>query len=177
MDFIIKNATIIHKGHPHHLNKMDILIENGLITKLGKSIKTTEETQKIQGKDLHICIGLCDIGTHTGEPGYEYRETMNSLTKSALKGGYTALAIFPNNKPITQTKADINFLKNHADSNGVTVYPIGTLSKDAKGIDIAEYLDMHLVKQRVNPYSTKLVQNDELLSSADACFRGRLEFV
>jgi dihydroorotase len=143
MDILIKNATIVHAGHSHHMQKRDIKIEKGIISSIRKSIKQKDSEQIIEGKSIHVCIGLCDIGTHSGEPGYEHRENIQSLTKAALKGGYTALAIFPNAKPITQTKADINFIKNHSNTNGVILYPIGALSKDTKGVDIAEYIDMY----------------------------------
>lgn len=141
MSTLIKSATIIHNGSPYHLTKQDILVEKGKITKISTNIDTKAK-KVITGQDLYCSIGLCDIGTHIGEPGYEHRETMDSLTRSALAGGYSALAVFPNAKPITQSKADIQYLQGHNSRNTVEILPIGALSKDCKGIDIAEYMDM-----------------------------------
>jgi dihydroorotase len=142
MNYLIKNAIILHETSPHHNKKVDILVKHGIIEKIGKKIEDDGHNTVINGKALHICIGLCDIGTHSGEPGHEHRETMHSLTSSALKGGYTTLAIFPNNKPVTQTKSDIYHLTNHENRNGVKIHAIGALSIDLKGVDIAEYIDM-----------------------------------
>jgi dihydroorotase len=141
MDILLKEVKIIHKQSTFHGQKVDILLSDGIIKQINQKIDA-KVSRLIAGKNLHCCIGLCDIGTHSGEPGYEHRETMASLTQSALAGGYTALATFPDTKPVIQSKGDIHFLKNHKDRNGVSIYPIGALSKDNKGLDIAEYLDM-----------------------------------
>ncbi len=141
MDVVIKKATIIHQGSDFHLQVRDIHIADGIIKSIAENIDLMG-VRLIEGNQLHCCIGLCDIGTHSGEPGYEHRESVDSLTKAALAGGYTSLAIFPNNKPVTQTKADIRYLAEHSQRNGVDIHPIGALSKDIKGVDIAEYIDM-----------------------------------
>lgn len=142
MDSIIKQATILHVGSEYHQQKVDIHISEGKIKSIAKAINL-QDANIISGNDLYCTIGLCDIGTHCGEPGFEHRETIDSLSKSALAGGYSALAVFPNNKPVTQTRASIRFIKENQDRNGVQFYPIGALSKDLKGNDITEYLDMH----------------------------------
>jgi dihydroorotase len=141
MNYLVKGAVILHAGSPYHLQKKDILIADGIIKKIGDVLEDGS-AQIISGNDLCCSIGLFDIGAHCGEPGYESRETMDSLTKAALAGGFTALALFPNNKPVTQTKADVAFLKNHHHRNGVEIHPIAALSKDIKGQDITEYYDL-----------------------------------
>jgi len=142
MDSIIKQATILHVGSVYHQKKVDIHISEGKIKSIAEDINL-QNANIISGNDLYCTIGLCDIGTHSGEPGFEHRETIDSLSKSALAGGYSALAVFPNNKPVTQTRASIRYIKENQDRNGVQLYPIGALSKDLKGGDITEYLDMH----------------------------------
>ena len=106
MNILIKKATILHQSSEFHLSVKDILICDGIISQIQDEI-SHEDAKIISGNKLYCFIGLCDIGTHTGEPGNEHRETIDTLTKSALSGGYTTLAVFPNNKPVTQTKADI----------------------------------------------------------------------
>lgn len=165
MNILIKKATILHQSSEFHLSVKDILICDGIISQIQDEI-SYEDAKIISGNKLYCFIGLCDIGTHTGEPGYEHRETINSLTKSALAGGFTALAVFPNNKPVTQTKADISFLANHSDRNGVSIYPIGALSKDSKGIDIAEYMDMKSGGAIAFSDGLKSVQDTGLLGRA-----------
>lgn len=141
MDILIKEVIVLHPTSDHHQQEVDIHISNGNIKKIGKNLNISAD-KIITGSRLYCCIGLCDIGVHTGEPGNEHRETISSVTQAALSGGYTALAVFPDTKPVMQTKASIGFIKNHPERHGVDLYPIGALSKDVKGVDIAEYMDM-----------------------------------
>jgi dihydroorotase len=165
MDVLIKKATILHQNSKYHQTIKDIWISDGIIKQIDDVINV-DGSDIISGEKLYCTIGLCDIGTHTGEPGYEHRETIDTLTKSALSGGYTALAVFPNNKPVTQTKADISFLAKHSERNGVAIFPIGALSKDTKGIDIAEYLDMKSGGAIAFSDGMKSVQDTGLLGRA-----------
>ena len=141
MKTLIKNAVILQKESEYHLQARDILIENGEIRQIAKSING-EGAMVISGKKLYCCPGLFDIGTHSGEPGYEHRETFRSLGAAARAGGYTGLAIFPNNKPVTQTRGDIQLIMSSAKAAGVSLYAIGVLSKNLAGQDLAEFLDM-----------------------------------
>lgn len=141
MQYIIKQATILHPTSSFHLQVMDIYVANGIIQSISPSIEIKDATI-ISGNQLYCTIGLCDVGTHTGEPGYEHRETVFTMCEAAKSGGYTSLAVFPNNKPITQSRAHVRYLSQHADRQGVQISPIGALSKDLKGEDIAEFMDM-----------------------------------
>ena len=142
MDLLIKDAVVLHKGSTFHLQQLDILIAEGKISKIGRNIEPTRPTKTLRGNQLYCTIGLCDIGVHSGEPGFEQRETIQTLTSAALKGGYTALLVFPNTMPVIQTKSNIRFLQNHPERQGVKIFPIGALSSDLKGKDINEYMEM-----------------------------------
>jgi dihydroorotase len=142
MIILIKNATILLSGNANHGKKMDILVEHGKISKVEHAIQISAD-KVIEGKNLYCTIGLADIGTQSGEPGYEHRETIKSLADVAHAGGYTALITFPNTKPYIQTKAEIKYLKDKGKESGINIMPAGALSKDGQGQDIAEYIDMH----------------------------------
>lgn len=165
MNTLLKNVKVIHPSSEYHKQNVDILIEGGIITKIGKNI-LSNQAEELSGKNLHCSIGLCDIGTHSGEPGFEQRETLDSLTKSALRGGYTALAIMPDTKPVNQNKAQLQFFINHPDNNRVRIYPIGALSKDLKGQDINEYFDMSDAGAAAFSDGLHSIQNSGLLSRA-----------
>lgn len=143
MRYLIKSATLVHKGHKYNDKSIDILIEKGIIKKIGSKISPEPKDQVIKGENLHVSIGFFDIGTHCGEPGFEHRETIESLCKAAKAGGYTELAVFPNTKPVVQTKAEVRYMVDKAAEYGIKVHAIGALSKDIKGVDIAEYYDMY----------------------------------
>ena len=142
MKYLIKNCKVIHRGSKLHDKKVDILIDKGVISKIGAKISDSK-AKLIQSKQLHVSIGWMDIGTHLGEPGYEYRETFESLAKAALTGGYTDLVTMPKSIPTIQSKAQIKNLISAGKTFGVDIHPLGALSQDLKGETISEMIDMH----------------------------------
>lgn len=165
MNLLIKEATILLKGSIFHQQKKDIHIVDGIITQIGENLNDAQ-AHVISGSQLYCTIGLCDIGTHSGEPGFEHRETIDTMTKAARQGGYTSLVVFPNNQPITQAKAAIQFFKNHPDRNAVDIWPIGALSHDLKGEDITEYLDLSQAGAVAMSDGMKSIQDTRLLNRA-----------
>jgi dihydroorotase len=141
MEFLIKNALIVHPPSPYHLSKKDILIDNGVIKEIKNNL-VAEKAKIIQSTNLHCSIGWMDIGTHLGEPGYEYRETTDSLSAAASAGGYTAVAPFPSTDPIIQAASDIQYLVNRFEPKLQDVYPIAALSKNKEGKDLTEMRDL-----------------------------------
>lgn len=142
MKILLKSATIVDASSKHHLFKRDVLIENGKIAKIDKSISTTEGVKEVVLENLHISSGWFDSSVSFGEPGFEERETIENGLKTAALGGFTAVAINANTLPVTDSKGHIKFIKSKADQNAVDVYPIGALTMGSKGIDLAEIYDM-----------------------------------
>ncbi len=142
MKYLIKNCKVIHRGSKFHGKKIDILIDKGIITGIGSKISDSK-AKLIQGKQLHVSIGWMDIGTHLGEPGYEHRETFESLSNAAGAGGYTDLVTMPKSIPAIQSKAQIKNLISTGKSYGIDIHPLGALSEDLKGDSISELIDMH----------------------------------
>jgi len=70
--------------------QMDILIENGLITEVKASIKIVVD-KEINAKNLWIVPGLIDVHVHLREPGFEHKETIETGSLSAVKGGFTTI--------------------------------------------------------------------------------------
>jgi len=142
MSILIKNATIIYPGHELNNTKRDLLVKNGIIEKIAKNI-TAAKAKIISSKNLHISPGWMDVGALGGEPGYEHRETLETLTATAASGGYTALALFPNTNPVIDNRSSVQYILNQTRDHIVDHYPIGALSKDCKGEEITEMMDMH----------------------------------
>jgi dihydroorotase len=142
MKLLIKSAIIIDKGNPLHRKKRDILIENGIIKKIAATIENTSNIKELRKKDLHVSIGWFDSSVSFGEPGFEERETLDNGLLTAAKSGFTAIALNPNTNPITDNRASVNYLKTNAEKYATELYPIGSLTKNAAGIDMAELYDM-----------------------------------
>ncbi len=142
MNIIIKSAVIIDSKSKHHHHKKDVLIEKGIITKIASTIKNENNYKELDLKNLHISNGWFDSSVSFGEPGYEERETLEKGLLTAAKSGFTSVAVNPNTFPKIDNKSAVEFLINKASGNIVDLYPIGNLTKNDEGIEIAELYDM-----------------------------------
>jgi len=142
MNFLIKSATILDQSSPYHNSTKDILIENGVISKIDNAIKNKNNYQEIKSDNLHISQGWFDSSVSFGEPGFEERETIANGLKTAALSGFTNLAVNPNTNPIIDNSTTVSFIKNNAFQNAVNIHPIGALTKGSKGNDLAELYDM-----------------------------------
>lgn len=143
MNILIKSATIIDHNSKFNGETVDILIENKRINKIAKSIENTQNYPVVALENLHVSTGWFDSSVSFGEPGYEERETLANGLKTAALSGFTAVAVNANTNPVIDSKADINYLKQQAKNQPVTLLPVGALTKESKGTDLAEMFDMH----------------------------------
>ncbi|NJN34658.1 MAG: hypothetical protein HC817_10795 [Saprospiraceae bacterium] len=141
---LLKNVFIIKPFAPIEVTPADIFINHdGFIEKIGQNLTAPKSSQIFDQSGSHVSLGLMDFGTQTGDPGFEHREDLNSAAHAAMSGGFTTIAPFPNNDPVMHTKTEVLYLKNKTKSYLVDFQPIGALSTDCHGKDIAELLDMH----------------------------------
>ena len=141
---ILKNVIIDSPNIDLQSQLTDILInKNGVIEKMGIAISPPKGTKVFEQTGAHVSIGWMDIGVQTCDPGFEHQEDLNSTMQAARAGGFTSVAPFPNNKPAAHSKSEILYIKNQTKDYLVDFLPIGALSVDCKGRDIAEMLDMY----------------------------------
>jgi len=141
MNLIFKNAVIIDTKSPFHNKAVDIKVENGIIKNIGANLET-DGFDIIELDNLHISNGWFDSSVSLGEPGYEDRETLANGLNVAAKSGFTDIALQPNSTPIADKQADIAFLISKALNAATSLHPIGALTKNSEGKDIAELYDM-----------------------------------
>lgn len=141
MEIILEQAKVIFPGNPLDQKRVNIKIKNGIIDTI--SSKKITGTKALISQDLHVSPGWIDIGAQCGEPGFEHRETLNSLSAAASAGGYTTLAVFPNTNPIIHSKSEVEFIKQKSKSLITDIQPIGAISKDCFGKELAEMIDMY----------------------------------
>lgn len=142
MNILIKSATIIDSKSEFHNTTQDLLIENGKITKISKSIKKPKNYKEIKLDNLHVSQGWFDSSVSFGEPGYEERETIQNGLQTAAASGFTSVAVNANTNPVIDSNSDITFLNSKANNNAVTLLPIGALTVSSKGENLAELYDM-----------------------------------
>lgn len=122
MNVLIKAAKILDASSPHHNTIQDIYIADGVIKKMGESLSFPAAKQ-ISFKNLHISQGWFDSSVSFGEPGYEERETIAHGLDVAASSGFTHIALNTNTNPKPDSRADIAFLLEQANSSPVHIYP------------------------------------------------------
>ena len=111
---------------------MDVLIENGKVSVIGNGV-TDPEAQVIVATGMVISAGLVDMHVHLREPGFEYKETIETGCAAAAKGGITAVACMPNTSPTIDCPEQIKLIqKKAAAACGVRVFPLGAVCEVIK---------------------------------------------
>ena len=139
---LIKKATIIDSESPFHNQQKDILIENGTIKNIADDLSKESHDTLVTMNDLHVSQGWFDSSVSFGEPGYEERETIANGLKVAAKSGFTAVALQPNSFPVIDNQSQVKFVLERAKNQATTLFPIGALTKNSEGTDLAELFDM-----------------------------------
>lgn len=142
MKVLLKSATIVDASSAHHQKKCDILIEGGKIKQIKNSIDPPAKCRIVSLENLHVSPGWFDSSVSLGEPGFEERETLKNGLMVAAKSGFTAIALNANTYPVTDSKGHIKYLKSASEDSAVSLYPIGALTIQSKGVDLAELFDM-----------------------------------
>jgi len=166
MNVLIKSATIVDVSSKHHLKKRDLLLTDGKIEKIASQIPNPDQRPEISLENLHLSSGWFDSSVCLGEPGFEERETIQNGLKTAALSGFTAVAVNPNTQPVIDSQADIQFLLSKAHGNPVSVYPIGAMTQQGNGVDLAELYDMKKAGAVAFYDYQKPVQNPLLLKLA-----------
>lgn len=138
MKILIKNGHIIDAKTGRN-GVADIMIENGKILEIGSGLEEAAGGDVIDASGKYVLPGLVDAHCHLREPGLEYKEDIESGTRSAAVGGFTSIACMPNTNPVTDNQSVVKYIQSKAKSDGVVnVYPIGAITKGQKGEELAE---------------------------------------
>jgi dihydroorotase len=142
MKVLIKQARIISPTSPFNGQTKDILIIDGIISKIDDAISEKTD-QLIEQNGLCVSIGWMDIFSNFGDPGHEYKETLETGAKAAAAGGFTDVMVLPNTNPVIHSKSQVEYIVQKSKTLAVTIHPIGAVTKNAEGKDLAEMYDMH----------------------------------
>ncbi|MFF2016648.1 MULTISPECIES: dihydroorotase [Bacillales] len=139
MTVIIKNASVLNKdGKPE---RKHIVIEDGVISALidgNEEVTGAAEIVDAEGKLL--IPGLIDMHVHLREPGFEHKETIETGSRSAAKGGFTTIACMPNTRPVTDSPEVVQLVKDKAREAGlVKVLPYAAITKNELGRELTDF--------------------------------------
>jgi len=166
MNILLKSATIFDKNSKFHKQTKDILIQNNTFTQIGDSIDCPNDCKEINLENLQISNGWFDSSVSFGEPGYEERENLSNGLDTAAKSGFTEVAVNSNTNPYLDTKASIAYLKNLSALKATNLYPIASLTRNSKGIEMAELYDMKAAGAVAFGDYNKAIENDNLMKVA-----------
>ena len=143
MQLLLKGGRVVDPSTGRDEN-LDILLLNGRIEKLGKTIATTS----VETIDLHgriVAPGFIDMHVHLREPGFEHKETILTGCTAAAAGGFTAVCCMPNTNPPIDEESVVRFIQNKAKValNGlVDVYPVAAVTRGRKGEQLAPLAEL-----------------------------------
>lgn len=141
MTTLLKNGKVI--DYASRLNeKMDVLIKDGKIMKLEKQINESAD-QVIDCTGLSIMPGMIDMHCHLREPGFEHKETIETGSKSAVKGGFTTICPMPNTKPTPDSTIVLSKIIEEAKRvNLCNVLPFASVTKGEKGEELVDFKEL-----------------------------------
>ncbi len=150
---------------------LDLYIENGIIEDVGEDLcselEDLSELTEIDASGKIVSPGLVDMHCHLRDPGQEYKEDIESGTKSAAKGGFTSIACMPNTNPPIDCAAIVEYVQSRAKQNGcVNVYPIGAITRGLKGELLADIGELKFAGVVAVSDDGKPVQNARLMRRA-----------
>ena len=141
MKVLLKQARIVCSISPYNGLVQDILIADGIIQNIADEI-SDPSAQIVSSSNLHVSLGWMDVFADFCDPGYEYRETLVTGASAAAAGGFTDVMIIPNTSPALSSKTQIEYILQKASTLPVNIHPIGSITKNAEGKDLAEMYDM-----------------------------------
>ena len=139
---LLKNAKIISSTSPFNGQSKDILIENGIISRIADSI-IMDEAKAISFDNLHVSEGWHDGFSNFCDPGFEFKETLETGSAAAAAGGFTCVLVTPNTYPVVHSKSQVEYLVQSRSGLPVTIYPIGAVTRKTEGKELTEMYDMY----------------------------------
>lgn len=140
-DLLIQNVRPAGRGQKGN-QKIDIRIRGGKIAETGEGLEAGENETVLDGEGSWISPGWMDMHVHLREPGYEHKENIETGCRAAAFGGFTEVACMPNTNPPIHTRDVVEFIKKKSADLPVEVHPIGCVSKEREGKELAEMSDM-----------------------------------
>jgi dihydroorotase len=163
---------LIKGARPYGGDPADILIKNGRIAAIGDSLSATG-AEVIDAAGLIALPGLVDLHTHLREPGREDAETVETGSRAAALGGFTAVHAMANTDPVADTAGVVEQVWRLGEQAGlVDVVPVGAVTVGLKGERLAELGAMADSAARVRVFS-----DDGHCVSDPALMRRALEYV
>ncbi|WP_457568844.1 dihydroorotase [Desulfurobacterium sp.] len=135
---LLKGALVVDPSQGIE-KQADVLIDNGKIVKVEENIDPSSAKQVIDVSGLVLMPGIVDIHTHLRDPGYEWKEDIESGSLCAVAGGITSVCCMANTDPVNDNPSVTRYIIEKAKRVDLCdIFPVGALTKGLKGEEIAE---------------------------------------
>ena len=184
-ELVLRNVKVVDPGGPHHDKTVDILVRDGVIVKVGERINAkgafevtgslrsarddrnpNEGGSALGARDdrmVHVSPGWVDLRAHFRDPGEEWKCGITNGLDAAAAGGFTAVAVLPSTKPVTDDRAGIGYLLARAQGHPVQLLPIGALTQGLKGEQLAELYDQQQAGAVAFSDDQRAIRNSRLM--------------
>jgi dihydroorotase len=163
MNFLIKSARILDAQSTYFEQTKDILIQDGIITRIADEIDFLE-AHIIEEENLHISQGWVDFKAHFCDPGDEHKETISSGLEVAAAGGFTHVAILPSSQPVIDGKTAVEYALKRSENQVTRLHILGAITDKMKGENLAEMYDMF-------QHGVRLFTDDEVPVNSGIMYR------
>ncbi len=162
---LIKNGRVIDPASGLDARR-DVLLENGRVAAIEPHIEAGDAEQYDASGEI-VAPGFLDIHVHLREPGIEHAETIETGSKAAAAGGFTSICCMPNTSPVNDSPTVTSFIVERARRYApVRVFPIGAITKDSDGENLAEIGAMRLAGAVAISDDGKPVMNSRVMRRA-----------
>ncbi|HEY0055375.1 MAG TPA: dihydroorotase [Pedobacter sp.] len=163
---LIRSVTILHPASKFHNKIADVVIANGKFEQIANKIDAKNDVVLIDGAGKYLSPGFFDLNANFGEPGLETKEDLVSGTAAAIAGGFTGVAVQPATNPVIHSKSEVSYIVNRTKNFLVEVHPVGCVSQNRDGVDLAELYDMRMSGAIAFSDGTRPVSDSGLMSRA-----------
>ncbi|HEY4715810.1 MAG TPA: dihydroorotase [bacterium] len=139
MKILIKNGHVVDPANGIE-GKRDLLVVDGIISRIAETGSLNSKgAETVNAKGLLVLPGFIDLHSHLREPGYEYKETIETGGKSAVAGGFTSICCMANTSPVNDNASVTRYIMDKQKKAGfANVFPVGAITKGLKGSELSE---------------------------------------
>ncbi|TKK66021.1 dihydroorotase [Ilyomonas limi] len=142
MNILLKKVLIADTSSPYCNTVKDVLVQDGFIQTINDTIEAAAE-EVVDEPNLIASPGWVDVFADFADPGFEHKETVETGAAAALAGGFTQVLVVPNTQPVLSTKTQVSYVVQKSKDTPVSIHPIGAVSKNCEGKELAEMYDMY----------------------------------